>query len=104
MFVVPPPRMLVERVQFALWEQSAVYIIVCLQDAFPARIKGLHIVNEPSIFGTVFAVVKPFLKEKTVKRVCYNLCVSRLLLLFYVAGSYFNDIAVLTCVCNVITS
>jgi len=24
MFVVPRPRMLVERVQFALWEQSAV--------------------------------------------------------------------------------
>ena len=46
-------------------------VFVCfLQDAFPARIKGLHVVNEPSIFGTVFAVVKPFLKEKTVKRVC----------------------------------
>jgi len=27
------------------------------------------VVNEPAIFGTVFAIVKPFLKEKTVKRV-----------------------------------
>jgi len=43
---------------------------VCLQDAFPMRIKGLHVVNEPSIFGTIFAIVKPFLKEKTVQRVC----------------------------------
>lgn len=71
---------------------------MCLQDAFPARIKGLHIVNEPSIFGTVFAVVKPFLKEKTVKRVCiYHLiCILNVGRMFCFLGSKFKDTVVLT--------
>jgi len=43
---------------------------VCFQDAFPMRLKGLHLVNEPLIFSAIFAIVRPFLKEKTVKRVC----------------------------------
>jgi len=34
------------------------------------RLKALHVVNEPSIFSTIFAILKPFLKEKTVNRVC----------------------------------
>jgi len=46
-------------------------MMVChRQDVFPMRLKALHVVNEPSVFSTIFAIVKPFLKEKTVKRVC----------------------------------
>jgi len=41
-----------------------------MQDAFPMRLKALHLINEPSIFSLIFAVVRPFLKEKTVNRVC----------------------------------
>ena len=43
---------------------------LCLQEAFPMRLKGLHFINEPWIFSSLFALVKPFLKEKTVNRVC----------------------------------
>ena len=40
-----------------------------LQEAFPLRFKGMHAVHEPSIFGYIFAIVKPFLKEKMASRV-----------------------------------
>jgi len=43
---------------------------MCLQETVPMRLKGLHFINEPSVFSLIFALVKPFLKEKTVKRVC----------------------------------
>ncbi len=39
------------------------------QDSFPLRFKGMHAVNEPSIIGMIFTIIKPFLKEKTLKRV-----------------------------------
>jgi len=44
--------------------------MLTLQEAFPMRLKALHVVNEPSIFSILFAIAKPFLKEKTVNRVC----------------------------------
>ena len=39
-----------------------------MQDAFPGRIKAMHIVNQPAIFSYVFNIVKPFLKEKMKSR------------------------------------
>jgi len=45
------------------------YNVVFFQDAFPARFKGIHYFNEPSIFDYVFAILKQFMKEKTVSRV-----------------------------------
>lgn len=39
------------------------------QDGFPIRIKAVHIVNEPRIFKGIFAIIKPFLKEKIANRV-----------------------------------
>lgn len=39
------------------------------QDGFPIRIKAVHVVNEPRIFKGIFAIIKPFLKEKIANRV-----------------------------------
>ncbi|KAM4691488.1 alpha-tocopherol transfer protein-like [Rhinophrynus dorsalis] len=43
-------------------------VIGILQDGFPIRIKAVNIINEPRIFKGIFAILKPFLKEKIVKR------------------------------------
>lgn len=43
-----------------------------LQDVFPMRLKAIHVVNEPSIFSTIFTIVKPFLKQKTAKRLHFH--------------------------------
>nr|XP_034326775.1 alpha-tocopherol transfer protein-like [Crassostrea gigas] len=43
-----------------------------LQDAFPARFKGLHYLNEPAVFDYIFAIVKQFMKEKTVSRLHFH--------------------------------
>lgn len=55
------------------FERSYAKIMTSLiQDAFPLRFKGLHFINEPTIFGAIFTIVKPFLKEKTVKRFTFH--------------------------------
>ncbi|XP_004630989.1 alpha-tocopherol transfer protein-like isoform X2 [Octodon degus] len=38
------------------------------QDGFPIRIKAVHVVNEPRIFKGIFAIIRPFLKEKIANR------------------------------------
>lgn len=44
-------------------------ILFCSQDGFPIRIKAVNIINEPRIFKGIFAIIKPFLKEKMAERV-----------------------------------
>uniref|UniRef100_A0A1A8RG58 Tocopherol (Alpha) transfer protein-like n=1 Tax=Nothobranchius rachovii TaxID=451742 RepID=A0A1A8RG58_9TELE len=44
-------------------------VVSILQDGFPIRIKAVNIVNEPRIFKGIFAIIKPFLKEKMAERV-----------------------------------
>lgn len=43
-------------------------VIGILQDGFPIRIKAVNVINEPRIFKGIFAILRPFLKEKIVKR------------------------------------
>ncbi|XP_077369397.1 alpha-tocopherol transfer protein-like isoform X2 [Festucalex cinctus] len=43
-------------------------VVSILQDGFPIRIKAVNIINEPRIFKGIFAVIKPFLKEKMAER------------------------------------
>ncbi|XP_007909719.1 alpha-tocopherol transfer protein-like [Callorhinchus milii] len=43
-------------------------LIGILQDGFPMRIKTVNIINEPIIFKGIFAIIKPFLKEKMSER------------------------------------
>lgn len=39
------------------------------QDAFPARFKGIHVLNQPWYISIVMALVLPFLKQKYRERV-----------------------------------
>ncbi|XP_011505207.1 PREDICTED: alpha-tocopherol transfer protein-like [Ceratosolen solmsi marchali] len=47
-------------------------IVDWLQDAMPLRIKNIHIVNQPYIFNMVFALFKPFLREKLKSRIIFH--------------------------------
>lgn len=53
--------------------RCTVKIFFTLQDGFPIRIKAVNIINEPRIFKGIFAIIKPFLKEKIANRV--RICV-----------------------------
>ena len=39
-----------------------------IQDCFPGRFKGLHLVNQPWYISLVLAVIRPFMKQKTRER------------------------------------
>lgn len=47
-------------------------IVDWLQDSMPLRVKGIHIVNQPYIFNMVFALFKPFLREKLKNRIIFH--------------------------------
>ncbi|XP_029155352.1 alpha-tocopherol transfer protein-like isoform X2 [Nylanderia fulva] len=47
-------------------------LVDLLQEAMPLRIKNLHIVNQPYVFNMVFALFKPFLKEKFKSRIIFH--------------------------------
>jgi len=47
-------------------------IVEFLQEAVPLRLKALHVVNQPKIFNMVFAMFKPFLKEKLRNRIYFH--------------------------------
>lgn len=47
-------------------------IVDWLQDSVPMRIKAIHIVNQPKIFNIVFALFKPFLREKLRSRIIFH--------------------------------
>lgn len=42
---------------------------VCVQDSFPLKVRGIHLVNEPMFFRPVFAMIRPFLSDKIKQRV-----------------------------------
>lgn len=47
-------------------------IVDWLQDSVPLRIKAIHVVNQPKLFNIVFALFKPFLREKLRKRIIFH--------------------------------
>ncbi|XP_044750128.1 alpha-tocopherol transfer protein isoform X2 [Coccinella septempunctata] len=47
-------------------------IVDWLQDSVPLRVKNIHIVNQPYIFKMVFALFKPFLREKLRGRIIFH--------------------------------
>lgn len=57
------------QIRFANISYVLTFLSLPPQDGFPIRIKAVHVVNEPRIFKGIFAIIKPFLKEKIANRV-----------------------------------
>ena len=50
-------------------DKSHVSVVMAIfQDAFPARFKAFHVVNNSTIFRIVYALMKPFMREKMRQR------------------------------------
>ena len=47
-------------------------IVDWLQDSVPLRVKAIHVVNQPKIFNMVFALFKPFFREKLRSRIIFH--------------------------------
>jgi len=47
-------------------------LVGLLNDGSPGRIKGVHMIFHPKIFGMIYHLAKPFLKEKLSKRIHFH--------------------------------
>ncbi|KAK7788490.1 hypothetical protein R5R35_011932 [Gryllus longicercus] len=47
-------------------------LLTFIQDAMPLRLKEVHIVNQPFLFNMVFAMFKPFIREKLKSRMFFH--------------------------------
>lgn len=52
--------------------QFSMKLLTFIQDAMPLRMKEIHVVNQPFLFKLVFAMFKPFLREKLNKRMFFH--------------------------------
>lgn len=49
-----------------------IQLVRMMQDGAPGKIKGIHLVYHPRVFGAIYQLVKPLLKEKITKRVNFH--------------------------------
>jgi len=47
-------------------------LLTFIQEAMPIRLKEIHFVNQPFIFNMVWALIKPFVKEKLKSRMFFH--------------------------------
>ncbi|CAB3245876.1 unnamed protein product [Arctia plantaginis] len=45
---------------------------ICAQEAYPVKLKELHVINTSALIDTAYGIVKPFLKEKMKKRIYFH--------------------------------
>lgn len=53
----------------ALSPQFSMRLLSFIQEAMPLRMKEIHMINQPFVFKMVWAMFKPFIREKLKNRV-----------------------------------
>lgn len=46
--------------------------LICVQDAYPVKLKEVHVINTHPLVDTIYNFVKPFLKEKIRQRIYFH--------------------------------
>lgn len=46
--------------------------LICVQEAYPVKLKEVHIINVSPLVDTIIAFVRPFLKEKIRQRIHFH--------------------------------
>ncbi|KAM7361785.1 alpha-tocopherol transfer protein-like [Cochliomyia hominivorax] len=46
--------------------------LICVQEAYPVKVKEVHVINISPLVDTIFKFVKPFVKEKIINRITFH--------------------------------
>ncbi|XP_075147014.1 alpha-tocopherol transfer protein-like [Haematobia irritans] len=58
---------------FAKFSPAAIKkFLICVQEAYPVKVKEVHVFNTSPLVDTIFKFVKPFVKEKLISRVTFH--------------------------------